>query len=352
MKLNASRTRLLLGVVAVALALMAMGAAGAQAKLVKVTGIHDRRAVRRRNAVPGERRRVAWPRGSRHLGRARDSRSRSPPASVTPRPTTACSPTAAASSSRKGGKSARASAASWRSAPASSPCCWRRSPAPRVAASTSRAAARKFAMKPDRNSYTDPWAKLRYPKAVKRVIKPTKRTASRVKRDRARQPDQPGQVGRRQDRDADRRPEPLGPGGEAGEPRGRQEGGEARARCSGLDRPRTGHAAASSTSKRERRHETGGLRAARFSFRVVCTLAQVPSPIARAPRPDAMRETTPTVHLIARPSLDLDGHARLPGGRGRGLLARTPAGARASPTRASCSWSSAGGPATAAGSRG
>ena len=45
MKLNASRTRLLLGaLVAVALALMAVGAAGAQAKLVKVTGIQHRGA--------------------------------------------------------------------------------------------------------------------------------------------------------------------------------------------------------------------------------------------------------------------------------------------------------------------
>ena len=39
---------------------------------------------------------------------------------------------------------------------------------------------------------------------------------------------------------------------------------------------------------------------------VVCTLAQVPSGIAQ-PSPSAMHETTPTVHLIARPSLDLGG---------------------------------------------
>ena len=35
-----------------------------------------------------------------------------------------------------------------------------------------------------------------------------------------------------------------------------------------------------------------------------------------------MHETTPQVFLIARPSIDVDGHARLPPGRRRGVLAR------------------------------
>jgi hypothetical protein len=42
-------------------------------------------------------------------------------------------------------------------------------------------AARRFAIKPDRDRYTDPFAKLRYPKAAKRVVKAIKRHCTKGK---------------------------------------------------------------------------------------------------------------------------------------------------------------------------
>ena len=42
-------------------------------------------------------------------------------------------------------------------------------------------AARRFAKRPDRSRYTDPFAKLRYPKAVKHVIKAVKRYCTQGK---------------------------------------------------------------------------------------------------------------------------------------------------------------------------
>ena len=67
--------------------------------------------------------------------------------------------------------------------------------------------------------------------------------------------------------------------------------------------------------------------------------------------PDTMRETAPTVHLIARPSLDVEGmRAYLEDVGGAAWLDRRLADG-ATPTRPSCSSSSAAVPATAAGSR-
>ena len=84
--------------------------------------------------------------------------------------------------------------------------------------------------------------------------------------------------------------------------------------------------------------------------------ADAPTGAVRSPRygRGPVHETTPSVHLIARPALDPRRHARLPRGRRRRGLARPPArgGGRRRRTPASCWSSSAAAPATAAGSRG
>ena len=172
MTLNASRTRLLLGVAAVALALMAVGAAGAQAKLVKVTGSST--------VVPSD--------GAKQF-LANAGVSVAPVA-----PGTSASPgftfpiTAGFGDTKtyngilahggglkfsKGGKSlvvrkfvaVRAGKLAVLLA---------QIPGAKGGCKHIAAAARKFAIKPDRNNYSDPWAKLRYPKAVKRLIAATK----------------------------------------------------------------------------------------------------------------------------------------------------------------------------------
>ena len=108
-------SRTMLAALAASVALVLVGAAGAQAKVVKLTGPRPSRRPRR-DPVPGEPRR-----GRRAAGeaprRTAASCSRSPPASVTRGPTTGCSPTRAASSSARAHRS-RSCAASWRCASA------------------------------------------------------------------------------------------------------------------------------------------------------------------------------------------------------------------------------------------
>ncbi len=172
MTLNASRTRLLLGVAAVALALMAVGATGAQAKLVKVTGSTT--------VVPSAG-------ATQFLANAG--------VSVAPvAPGTSASPgftfpIAAGFGDTKTYNGILAHSGGLKFSKGNKSLVVRKFVAVRAGklavllaqipggkggCKHIAAAARKFANKPDRNNYSDPWAKLRYPKAVKRLIAATK----------------------------------------------------------------------------------------------------------------------------------------------------------------------------------
>ena len=173
MKLQTPRARQLLGALVAATALLAVGASGAQAKLVKVTGtttvapsdgakqflanagvtrLHGRRRhlERRRIHLPDLRRlrrhedlqRPARPQRRTRVHQGRQVRGAPPLRSP-------C---------------ARASRRAARPDPGAS----------RAAAGISPGAARRFAKKHDRGALHHQWAKLRYPKAAKRVIKATK----------------------------------------------------------------------------------------------------------------------------------------------------------------------------------
>ena len=79
-------------------------------------------------------------------------------------------------------------------------------------------------------------------------------------------------------------------------------------------------------------------------------LSTLPDPEAGA---FAMRETEPSVHLIARPSVDVGAmRAYLEDVGGVAWLERRLGEAPTRPTTPSCSWSSAAAPATGAGSPG
>ncbi|HEU0023229.1 MAG TPA: hypothetical protein VFQ12_01270, partial [Thermoleophilaceae bacterium] len=173
MKLQTPRARLLLGAIAAALALMAVGAAGAQAKLVKVTGSST--------VAPSEG-------ATQFLANAGVTVSTVGPATSSDAGYTF--PIFAGFGDTKTYNGLLAHSGGLRFTKGDQSQVLRRF----VAVRTRRfavllaqlpgrkggcghiaGAARRFAKKPDRNNYADPWAKLRYPKVVKRVIKATKR---------------------------------------------------------------------------------------------------------------------------------------------------------------------------------
>ena len=190
-----------IGAVVIALALMAVGASGAQAKLVKVTGSST--------VAPSQA-------ATQFLSNA--GVSVSPVGSATSGPSGFSFPIVAGFGDTKtyngllahsgglkfskGGKSVvlrrfvavRAFKLT---------CCWRRSRAPAAAAATSsgRAPVRDQARP---RALHGPWVKLRYPKAVKHVIKSVKRYCSQGKVIVLANLTQPRQVRRGQDRHAHR----------------------------------------------------------------------------------------------------------------------------------------------------
>lgn len=172
MTLNASRTRLLLGVVAVALALMAMGAAGAQAKLVKVTGSTT--------VVPSDGAKQFLANAGVTVTAVAPGTSAGPGFTF---------PIAAGFGDTKTYNGMLAHSGGLKFSKGGKSLVVRRFVAVRAGklavllaqipgkkggCKHIASAARKFATKPDRNNYSDPWAKLHYPKAVKRLIKATK----------------------------------------------------------------------------------------------------------------------------------------------------------------------------------
>jgi hypothetical protein len=173
MKLQAPRARLLLGALAVALALMAVGAAGAQAKLVKVTGSST--------VAPSEG-------ATQFLSNAGVTVSTVGPATSDDAGYTF--PIFAGFGDTRTYNGLLAHRGGLRFTKGDKSAVLRRFVAVRarkfavLLAQIPRRkggcghlarAARRFAKKPDRNNYSDPWAKLRYPKVVKRVIRATKR---------------------------------------------------------------------------------------------------------------------------------------------------------------------------------
>ena len=304
---------------------MAVGAAGAQAKLVKVTGSTTVAPVRRRQAVPGERRRVACPPSAaatssdpglhlpdlRRLRRHEDLQRAARPQRRTQVHARAASPPWCAASSPS-------APASWRVLLAQIPR--RKGGCGHIAGR-----ARRFAIKPDRDTLHRPVGEASLPEGRQARDHRHQALLQAGPRDRARQPDQPRQVGReRQDRHPHRRPEPLGSGGEAGQPGGRQEGREQGSAA----RQRHLHRHAAARPKREARRIGDGRPSGRpfLRFRGASVRWRRCRPRSPSRRPDAMRETTPTVHLIARPSLDLDGMRAYLEDVGGALVARPPAG--------------------------
>ena len=173
MKLQTPRARQLLGAFVAATALLAVGASGAQAKLVKVTGTST----------------VAPSDGAKQF-LANAGVTVSPVGAATASDSGFTFPITAGFANTKSYNGVLAHSGGLKFTKGAKSAVLRRFVAVRAGnlavllAQVSGAkggckqiagALRRFAIKPDRNNYSDPLAKLRFPKAVKRVITATKR---------------------------------------------------------------------------------------------------------------------------------------------------------------------------------